>query len=208
MDLLWFIVLAVVSRWAWLARRDARQAREQALQLQRDFAAMEITLDGLARTAAARMAAGAAETQAAPAPSGAAATPVTPAAPATPSKPAEREPLVARAAVPPPPPMPPQPAAGTLAPAAAAAATPVEAAKPAAIPHPEAPARTGDTADQAWAAARKPRRAMRHRAPLRGQACHRSSRRPGSSPPATGCLKATWSRKSASSSFSSASASC
>lgn len=138
MDLLWFIVLALVARWAWLARRDARQAREHALQLQRDFAALEITFDSVMRTAASRQAAAATESQGAPAPA---------AAPEAPAKPAEREPLVARAVVPP----------QTVPPAPAAAEKPVPALAPAstaATPQ-QAAAKTADAADQAWATAKE-----------------------------------------------------
>lgn len=40
MELLWFIALCVIARWAWLARRDARRANEQARQLQSDLVAL------------------------------------------------------------------------------------------------------------------------------------------------------------------------
>ncbi len=91
MDLLWFIVLALVSRWAWLARRDARQAREHALKLQRDLAAVEATVASLQRQqgSAPGPAATAGDAEAVPRPASSAAT----------AQPAEREPLVARAAV-------------------------------------------------------------------------------------------------------------
>jgi uncharacterized membrane protein len=95
MDFLWFIVLAFVARWAWLARRDARFAREHALKLQGDLAAVEAALAALQR-------------QRGPASEAS--------APPDVAKPAEREPLVARAIVAPasqpapaPPVAPPQP---------------------------------------------------------------------------------------------------
>ena len=138
MDLLWFIVLALVARWAWLARRDARQAREHTLQLQRDVAALEIALAGFKHSAAAQPAAVAPEVPAAPAPS---------APPAATPKPAEREPLVARAAVPAPQPVPPAPAAS--------APTPAEPVEAAATPRQEAPAKSSEAADRAWTAARE-----------------------------------------------------
>ena len=147
MDLLWFIVLAAVGRWAWLARRDARQAREHTLQLQRDLAALEITLASFKHGHAAQPAAATPETPATPAPS------------SPPSRPAEREPLVARATVRPPPApeaapttTPEAPVADTVA---AAPAEPVAPAEPSATARPETPARTADAADQAWAAARE-----------------------------------------------------
>ena len=56
---------------------------------------------------------------------------------------------------------------------------------------------------------RKPPGSMqRHRVPRCNQACRHANHRPGSPLPATGCLKATWSRKSACSFSSLASASC
>uniref|UniRef100_UPI00313D7DD0 hypothetical protein n=1 Tax=Pseudoduganella sp. OTU4001 TaxID=3043854 RepID=UPI00313D7DD0 len=49
MDLLWFIVLCVVARWAWVARRDARWAREHTLQLQVELVGMEDKLASMER---------------------------------------------------------------------------------------------------------------------------------------------------------------
>ena len=156
MDLLWFIVLALVSRWAWLARRDARQAREHALKLQRDLAALEIALASLQQRTAAQQAAVAPEPPAAAAPS------------VAPSRPAEREPLVARTAVLPGQAQPPTPApaladtheapieqAATPEPLAevAAAASPTANAEPPATPRPE-PAAKASKAEQAPALAR------------------------------------------------------
>lgn len=109
MDLLWFIALLAVSRWAWLARRDARHAREHALQLQRDLAAVEATVAGLQRRHA----------DTAPAP----------------ARPAERESLIARAAI--------APAAPAAAPSAAPPSAQPEPAPPvpaaSASPEPASP---------------------------------------------------------------------
>jgi len=184
MDLLWFIVLVVVGRWAWLARRDARQAREHALQLQRDVAAMEVTLASFKHGAA---------------PPPAAAAPEMPAAPsAPPSRPAEREPLIARATVHPPPapataPAPEPAPVATAAPpvAATAVAAPAEPFEPAATARPESPARASDAADQAWAAAKEAAQeaAQEHGAPVR------SAKRPSlppSEPPAWFTAARNW----------------
>jgi uncharacterized membrane protein len=129
MDLLWFLALAVVGRWAWIARRDARQARELAQRLQSDLAAMEHALAAYER--------------------GPAAKPEPP--PAT-DKPAEREPLVARAGVAPPAPQPePQPMPSPV-PMSPPMTTPLPV--PAAYKTDAA-----DTADLAWAAAKQAARA-------------------------------------------------
>lgn len=93
MELLWFIVLCVVARWAWLARRDARQAREHAVRLQVDLAALEQSVASLQREAAQSSAAAADVPAGVPAPL----------APAAPARPVEHESLIARTAVPPPP---------------------------------------------------------------------------------------------------------
>lgn len=96
MDLLWFIALCVVARWAWLARRDARDAREHARQVQLDLIGTQDKVSSLERQLARQTAA------AAPAAEPAAA-PAADAAPAAPTRPAEREPLIARTAAPIPP---------------------------------------------------------------------------------------------------------
>jgi len=177
MDLLWFIVLALVARWAWLARRDARQAREHALQLQRDLAAVEIALFELQqRTTAAAPAATVAATAAATAEAAKPAVVVPPAAPA-PAKAAEREPIVTRTTATPPlatsaaPPQPPQPAEPRITPVDEEALQKLAAKR-------DAPS----TPDEAWAAAKE---AARNDAPpLRPPVPLEPPRRPPSEPPA------------------------
>jgi uncharacterized membrane protein len=97
MGLLLFIALVVIARWAWMARRDARQAREHVLKLQRDLAAVEITLFELQQRPASAAPSHASPPAAATVPPSA----QQPTAPA-PAKTAEREPLVARTAALPP----------------------------------------------------------------------------------------------------------
>src|SRR5262245_52888092 len=118
MSLLWLIGLAVVAQWAWTARHDARRAREHARQLQGELAVMEAALADLQRQPTAAQTAGAVPPLASPV-----VAPVMPAAPpvATPDAPppailpvepraADREPLVARTAIPPAPAVPARPA--------------------------------------------------------------------------------------------------
>ena len=171
MDLLWFLALAVVARWAWSARRDARQARELAHRLQSDLAAMEHTLasfqHGTAGPQAAEPVMPAARVVPQPAtmPEPPTAAPVPQAAPAGPqtSSPTapERAPLVARAAeVPPQPKQPsmpdvPGPAPAPAAPAASATPAAAAPAGPAGTPRAVAPAKASDAADQSWAAAKE-----------------------------------------------------
>jgi hypothetical protein len=45
MDLLWFLLFVIIGRWAWVARRDARNAGELAKRLQRDLKILEQTLE-------------------------------------------------------------------------------------------------------------------------------------------------------------------
>jgi len=180
MDLLWFIVLALVARWAWLARRDARQAREHALQLQRDLAAVEIALFELQHLpAAAPPPAAAAATAAASAESLAPAITVPPAtqqpAVPTPAQAAEREPLVARAVVTP-------PLASTAAPPQSAQAENSHIAPVDEEDLRQRAARVASTPDEAWAAAKE---AARNDAPpARPPAPPQPPRQPPSEPPA------------------------
>jgi uncharacterized membrane protein len=168
MDLLWFLALAVVARWAWNARRDARQARELAHRLKGDLAMMEQALasftHGTTAPQAAEPAMPAARSvpQAAPMPEPPAATPMPQPAPAgqqtvAPITP-ERTPLVARAAETSPqastpvPPTPTAPSTVSPAPSMPAAAAPTAPAGPSRA---ESPATAGDAVNQAWAAAKE-----------------------------------------------------
>jgi uncharacterized membrane protein len=122
MDLLFFVALAVVARWAWTARSDARRAREHAVRLQSDLAALELTVAGLQHQPAQRAHAEGEAPAAAPGPDSARdgmppagdAQQMTPARearpepvpgpgpaqePAVAARPAERESLISRAAV-------------------------------------------------------------------------------------------------------------
>lgn len=117
MELLWFIALCVIARWAWLARSDARRANEHARQLQSDLVSLREEFNSLQN----RMADGRSAT---PQPE---AQPVQATAPA-PAPLAEDDAVAAAAAEP----LPVDPApARTSAPVSAPVPTPVSAPAPA-----------------------------------------------------------------------------
>lgn len=110
MELLWFIALCVIGRWAWLARRDARRANEHAHQLDAELITLREQFDKLRRAPLHGLGA------AAPAEAEAVVDAEAPASVA--ASPAEFAPPVAEAPLPEPEPAP--------LPALDAAATPVE----------------------------------------------------------------------------------
>jgi uncharacterized membrane protein len=117
MDLLWFLLFVIIGRWAWVARRDARNAGELAKRLQRDLKILEQTLERVQARGGAEPAAPASLVSPMPQ-----AQPTRPAHTAAPAQPAEREPEPAstRAETTP----------------TAAASTPASAASSAASEHP------------------------------------------------------------------------
>ena len=160
MELLWIVLFVFFGRWAWLARFESRKAAEEIKKLRRDLGIAERSLERLQKWQ-----------------SEMGVPPVTPrAAPPRPAQPAEREPLVARAAVVPPaasPVVPPvvQPTAQqdvSLDGMPSSAAKPSSASEPVTVaahaapvapPEDAAPAATAGNAtatdaDLAWAAAR------------------------------------------------------
>ncbi|WP_028101602.1 DUF2339 domain-containing protein [Pseudoduganella violaceinigra] len=148
MEFLWFIVLAVVARWAWTARRDARHAREHALRLQKELAALESTVASLQRQRAAPAAEMPAAPEAAPAAPPAAAIPVPavakPSAAPVPAMPAQHAPQAARTAVTPP----------AVPAAPVSPATPAAQMEPAKVDTMATPA-TASMSDSAWGAAKE-----------------------------------------------------
>jgi uncharacterized membrane protein len=83
MDLLWFLLFIVIGRWAWTARRDARNAAALIERLQRDLRLLEGSVERLRTGGVAQQSPASADTSSS-------------AASAPPVRPAERESLVAR----------------------------------------------------------------------------------------------------------------
>ena len=114
MDLLWFIALCVIARWAWTARSDARRANERTRELHSELVALREEFRNLSPAAGTppparpseAQSAGDAQLAAAPAtppdaPLPEAPLPETPLPEAPePVRAAEREPLIARTAAP------------------------------------------------------------------------------------------------------------
>ncbi|WP_374581173.1 DUF2339 domain-containing protein [Pseudoduganella sp.] len=133
MDLLWFIALCVIARWAWTARSDARRANERTRELHSELVALREEFRNLSPAAGTPPPARASEAQSAGDAQLAAAAATPPDAPLPdaplpeapePVRAAEREPLIAR----------------TASPAPAASAPAISAATP--EPAPAAPEET------------------------------------------------------------------